>query len=842
MFVFFSIIAFVIAIPNKPPTCSSRSWCNLNRFRPVSHYNADVRSYTYTNNILSFKLKPTWSINKNIQLNIISLGDNQLYIRYTYPSIEHVRFNIPTNTAYKPLKPQDITLISSSAYVANFKAGTTLFSVYKNASVVIDNDLCIGCTGQFLYREDVKSDYYPVGIDVEFPTKRLFGSGKNVHQPLPLTDKSKGAFTEPYHFYASGYTTFPVNSTHPQYGNLPVFISHKGGKSTAVLYTNPTDTFIDHELYNNKAKLLITSEDSDISFFIISKPNPQELFKSYYSLTGVSFMPPRFSLGFHNSKWGYNSQNIAEGVDNDADKYGFMYDALWLDIEHTQRKRYFTWGSSFPHPLKLQEQLKSKNRYLITIQDCHIASDNGYYVHDEGKNGNYFIKKGINSTDDYVGECWPLKSNWVDFLSEEARNWWAGLYSFDKYKDTTEIVYAWNDMNEPTEFDIQDLLVKKEAVHNGGILHKNVHNLYGMLQQMSTQKGLLERTNNKYRPFVLTRSYYIGSQKYGAMWTGDSDATWEYLSSQVSQLVNINMLGFLCGGDVGGFAHNPSTELLIRWYQAGALQPFFRQHSSQTASRREPWLFEQNVADRLKRAVNLRYQMLPYWYSLWYYHRIDYNPVIRAMYYSFPESDNLFDNENQYMIGDALLASPVIQEGETNHQIQIPKGKWYDYFNNSNVYNGPMNLVIPVTLDSIPLFGRGGYIITERMVTEGRKSGSESEKNDYLRVVIYDSMGHAEGKFYTDDGISVDNSDNYVAVTMTMNNYSFDYTVQGDYLYGEFINEFVLVTEKKFTNAFIIRGSEETEIKFTQENGRLVISNFNNHFSSQWSHWSLRFK
>ncbi|ELP95205.1 neutral alpha-glucosidase C, putative [Entamoeba invadens IP1] len=847
MILLFFLPFLTLSVPNRPPKCTSRTWCGLNRFRSASHYTTSPMKYTLQSNVLTFKLTPTWSVNQNLQLSIFAYGDNQISVKYNCPST-HIRYNVPINTAFSIGSPQTVTVLSKSASVSAFKAGNTKIEVYSNASVVLDGKICIGCDGQFLYREDTKSDYYPVGIDVEFPTTSIFGSGKNVQQPLPLTDSTNTdtEFEEPYHFYASGYTTFPVHSTSPQYGTLPIFVSHKPGSTTGVIFNNPTDTFIDvttSENMGNNSKIITTSEDGDISLYIILKENPKEFYRAYYNLTGVSFMPPRFAVGFHNSKWGYNSQNVVESVDSDADKYGFMYDAIWLDIEHTHKKQYFTWADAvFPDPLGLQNTLKSKNRYLITIQDCHIATDDGYYVHDEGVSNNYFIKKDENMTEDYVGACWPVRSNWVDFLNEKARTWWAGLYGYDKYQKTTNIVFAWNDMNEPTEFDIQDLLVKKDARHYDGTLHRNVHNLYGMLQQMSTQKGQLARDNNQRRSFVLTRSYYFGSQKYGAMWTGDSDATFEYLSSQISQIVQLNMLGFFCGGDVGGFAHDPTTELLIRWYQAGALQPFFRQHCTNTAPRREPWLYEQSVSDNLKKSVNLRYRMLPYWYSLLYYHRVNQVPALRSMVYQFPEEINLMALENQYMIGDTYLVSPVIVSGETKHTVQLPKGVWYDYFNNTK-YEGGVEVSLDVDLETIPIYGRGGYIGTERIVSEGRKSSSESEKNDHLRIVIYDNMGQAIGLFYTDDGISVDNSNGYVDVKMAMGNYLFSYNVTGDYLYGEYVGEIVLVTDKVISKVSVLRDGEDTvEVGFVQKDGKVVVPNFNNHFSSQWTHWTVKFE
>ncbi|KAL7715086.1 Glucosidase II subunit alpha [Entamoeba marina] len=840
MFVLTLLILNTLAFPNKPPTCNSRTWCALNRDRIANHYSISPKSYTTNGNVLEFKAKPLSPLKPPLQLKIMSSAPNIFSIRFTYPS-EHHRQQVFPDISFASYTPQEMTHVSSTIESATFTSGNSTIVIHKNASIVIDSTTCINCDGLLFYSEDTSSSYFPVGVDVTLPTTQLFGSGKNVQRPLPSTYGDNAGFEEPYHFYASDYTTFPVNSTNPQYGTLPIFIAPQPTSTVAALYVNPTDTFVDLKVVNEQSKLIFTSEDGDVELVIISKPTPAEVISSYYEASGHCELLPRFAFGFQQSKWGYNSQTVVESVDKLSDENGIMYDVLWLDIETTHRKQYFTWASAtFPDPVALQNELKSKNRYIVTIQDCHIATEDDYFVHEEGVDNDYFIKN--EDGDDYLGVCWPARANWVDFTNEEARKWWGGLYSFDNYVNTTDILYAWNDMNEPSEFDVEDLLVKKSAVHYNNVLHHNVHSMYGLLQQLSTHDGLLKRSNGVLRPFVLSRSYYFGSQKYGAIWTGDSDATWAYLSSQVAQITDLSLLGLFVGGDIGGFASDPTTELLVRWYQAAVFQPFFRSHASQTADRREPWLFDDSTFNRIKDVITLRYTMLPYWYTSLYKHTVNSVPLLRPLYYQFPSDVDGYNIENQFMIGDAFMAAPIVTEGATTHTIYFPNDIWYDVFSPNTIITGPITQTIDVTLDSIPLYARAGVIVPQRIISEGKHSGSESERTDYLQIVIYDNNGKAEGLFYTDDGISVDNSEYHVKADLHFIDYIFNFDVEGSYLYGDYVKEVVLVTKEVIKKVTLVSEVTEKELTFTQEEGKVVVKRVLNHLSQSWGNWSLRFE
>lgn len=184
---------------------------------------------------------------------------------------------------------------------------------------------------------------------------------------------------------------------------------------------------------------------------------------------------------------------------------------------------------------------------------------------------------------------------------------------------------------------------------------------------------MLLRDNNKRRPFLLTRGFFSGSQKYGAVWTGDNDASWPHLRVSSPMLLSMALGGIsFAGADVGGFFGNPSTELLTRWYQAGAFQPFFREHGHHDSRRKEPFLFDEPHRSVMRTALRQRYALLPYWYVVFRRGEDDGLPAMRPMFVEFPHDAALFDEEQQYMIGDALLVRPVTTEGATEETIQLP--------------------------------------------------------------------------------------------------------------------------------------------------------------------------
>uniref|UniRef100_A0A8C2GTI5 Glucosidase, alpha; neutral C n=1 Tax=Cyprinus carpio TaxID=7962 RepID=A0A8C2GTI5_CYPCA len=596
--------------------------------------------------------------------------------------------------------------------------------------------------------EDIKANGpSSVGMDLSLHGfKHTYGLPEHA-DTLVLKDTS---VTEAYRLYNLDVFGYDINSRLGLYGSVPFLLAHKLERTAGVFWLNASETLVDDEPPGKKSKISPQtdvrwiSESGTIDCFILLGPTAAQVFSQYAQLTGYQALPPLFSLGYHQCRWNYEDEADVKAVDAGFDLHGIPYDVIWLDIEHTNGKRYFTWDSQlFPNPAELQHHLQKKNRKLVVISDPHIKIDPDWPLYSEAKEGGHFVKNREGVV--YEGTCWPGESCYLDFSSSKTRSWYARQFSLSKYEGSTESLFVWNDMNEPSVFNGPEQTMPKDAVHHGGWEHRELHNLYGFYQHMATFEGLLTRSGGTERPFILSRSFFAGSQRLGAIWTGDNVATWEYLKISIPMLLSLT--------DVGGFVQDPDPELLVRWYQAGALQPFFRGHSAKMTKRREPWLFGDDVTSAIRSAVQDRYRLLPYWYTLFHQAHTSALPPIRPLWVEFPSDTSMFAVENQYMIGGALLVCPVTDPGVTEVKVLLPGSDelWYDT-NMAAVHNGARTLDLPVTLNTVPVFQRGGTVVPRRAGCGS--STADLQQHPITLTVALDSKGNADGFLYLDDGHS----------------------------------------------------------------------------------------
>lgn len=272
-----------------------------------------------------------------------------------------------------------------------------------------------------------------------------------------------------------------------------------------------------------------------------------------------------FTLAYHQCRWNYNDEEDVRTVVENFDLHNMPVDVMWLDIEYTDNKKYFTWDAiKFPHPQIMQQNLTALGRKLVVIIDPHIKRDGGYFLHNDALANDYYVKNKDGSV--YEGWCWPGSSSYLDFFNPAVRNYYSGLYDLSKFPGSTQDMYIWNDMNEPSVFNGPEITMPKDCVHYGGWEHRHVHNLYGLYHTMGTFSGLLSRSQNTRRPFILTRAHFAGSQRYAAVWTGDNAAEWSHLAISYPMCLSLALGGIsFCGADIGGFFKNPDVELLTRW-------------------------------------------------------------------------------------------------------------------------------------------------------------------------------------------------------------------------------------------------------------------------------------
>jgi alpha 1,3-glucosidase len=186
--------------------------------------------------------------------------------------------------------------------------------------------------------------------------------------------------------------------------------------------------------------------------FLFVGPSPKDVVAQYCAVTGTSAIPQLFSTAYHQCRWNYKDEADVAGVDAGFDEHDIPYDTIWLDIEHTDGKKYFTWDKNlFPNPKEMQNKIGAKGRHMVTIVDPHVKRDDDFPLHKEASSHGYYVKD-VNGKD-FDGWCWPGASSYLDMLSPEVRSWWATKFSYSNYVGSTPILYIWNDMNEPSVFN-----------------------------------------------------------------------------------------------------------------------------------------------------------------------------------------------------------------------------------------------------------------------------------------------------------------------------------------------------------------------------------------------------
>ncbi|CAK7268779.1 glucosidase II [Sporothrix epigloea] len=613
-----------------------------------------------------------------------------------------------------------------------------------------------------------------VGLDISFVGyEHVYGIPLHAG-PLSLkeTRGGDGNYAEPYRMYNLDVFEYILDSPMTLYGSIPFMQAHRQDSTVGVFWLNAAETWVDitkEKIRSNPlalgagaetdTKTHWISESGLLDVFVFLGPTTQDVLKKYGELTGYTAMPQESAIGYHQCRWNYVSDDDVKDVDRKMDKFNIPYDVIWLDIEYTDGKKYFTWDADkFIDPAGMGKRLDEHGRKLVVIIDPHIKNSDDYAVVSQLKSKEFGVKKKDGGLFD--GWCWPGSSHWIDAFNPKAVEWWKTLFKYDAFKGTAENTFIWNDMNEPSVFNGPETTMPKDNLHHGGWEHRDVHNLNGMTFHNATHMALMSRKSGELRrPFVLTRSFFAGSQRLGAMWTGDNQASWDHLAASVPMLLSQGIAGFpFSGADVGGFFGDPDKELQTRWFQAGVFYPFFRGHAHIDSRRREPYLAGEPYTAIITAALRLRYSLLPAYYTAFHRAHVAGEPIIKPMYYTHPNAEGGFAIDDQFFVGNTgLLAKPVQAEGHTSVGMFIPDHEvYYDYFDYSIVPTQPGKRThMPAPLETIPLLMRGGHIFPRR--DQPRRSSQLMKYDDYTLVVTMPRTGsHAEGSLYVDDGDSYD--------------------------------------------------------------------------------------
>lgn len=557
------------------------------------------------------------------------------------------------------------------------------------------------------------------------------------------------------------------DATPTMYTSIPFFLNFNqdDGRAYGVL-VDATEQ-IDMDMGNASAQeATITVASDTLTVYFFTGPTPADIMRQYTALTGHMPLPARWTLGHHQCRWGYRTQQTVLDIAAKLRERRHPNDGMWLDIDYMNGYRDFTWDAErFPQPEQMFAQLHEQHMQAVTMIDPGIKIDEQYSTYQQGMQEDAFCH--YDNGEIFKGNVWPGECVFPDYSQSKVREWWGNAYQtlLDQGVDG-----IWNDMNEPalTNFfvqqtDGQDELHGKTmdntVLHRAGgedvtgpdgppVLHAFFHNAYGMEMARSTYEGL-QRLRPDSRPFVLTRSGTAGIQRYAAVWTGDNVSQWADISLAIRMCLNLGMSGVpFVGADVGGFWDAANGELLVRFAQLGAFLPFCRNHNAINNPDQTPWAYGESYENAYRKAIETRYQLLPYLYTLFQEASTTGAPIIRPLYYHYPQDEQACDTESAFLIGEFLLSSPITRPNETTASVYLPAGPWFDYWDGTE-YPGGTTSDIAAPIDRWPLLIKGNSILPTGPILQ-----YVDEPNDApLTFTCYMATdGLASYALYEDDG------------------------------------------------------------------------------------------
>ncbi|HEX6126017.1 MAG TPA: glycoside hydrolase family 31 protein [Pyrinomonadaceae bacterium] len=523
--------------------------------------------------------------------------------------------------------------------------------------------------------------------------------------------------------------SYPVG-TDPIYQSIPFFYGLRDGKAYGLFFNNTFRTWFDMGK-SQPDRYSFGANGGELDYFVFTggtERSPKKILEDYAELTGKTPLPPMWALGNHQSRWSYFPEKRVREIAEGFRSRKIPADVIHLDIDYMDGYRVFTWDKTrFPDPKKLVSDLKAGGFQTILIIDPGIKVDPNYRVYTDGKRLGMFVKNADGT--ELNRNVWPQASAFPDFTDPKAREWFGSYY---RQHIDEGIAGFWVDMNEPGVF-LTDKTPKPDTFHHpdktfpydtphvgDGLpgTHKRYHNVYGMQMARSTFENVKKLRPEK-RPFVLTRAGFAGVQRFSAVWTGDNYASWDHLAMSIPMLANLSVSGVpFVGGDVGGFNDRPSGELYTRWLQAAALTPFLRSHSVGWAGNKEPWEYGDEYTPINRASIELRYRFLPYLYSLFHEHERTGQPVMRPVWYEFPDDKLTYLISDEYMIGTDVLITPIVKEGMRHRDAYFPTGAaWINWWTGERLEGGKQHRV-DAPLDRLPIFIRAGAVIPTQPVMQ----------------------------------------------------------------------------------------------------------------------------
>ena len=608
------------------------------------------------------------------------------------------------------------------------------------------------------------------------PDEILFGLGETV----------RGINKRGHLYHSWNSDVFNHTETQPSlYASHNLLVFFRPGERLFGLYLDDPGEIVWDLGYTQGDTAVITCLNGEADVYLLEENSLTETARAFRRLTGPSYVPPRWAFGYIQSRWGYASEEELRTVAREHRERHIPLDGICLDIDYMDGFRNFTWNrEAFPDFARMNREMQEDHLHMIPIIDAGIKVEAGYAPYDEGKAGGYFCKKEDGS--DFIAAVWPGRCCFPDFLREEVREWFGGLY---RPLLDAGVEGFWNDMNEPALFYSDETLEAAFAevdrrrsgtanhedmwflssvlnglannredyrrfyhrIGNRDIRHDRVHNLYGAAMTRAAADAF-RRFRPDRRLLLFSRSSFVGAHRNGGLWQGDNFSWWSHLKMALQMLPGMNLCGFLfCGCDLGGFGCNVTEDLLERFLQLGVFTPLMRNHSALHTRDQEIYRFASWPV--MRDTLTVRYALLPYLYSEFMKAALTDGMYFRPLAFDYPEDRRAVRVEDQLMLGEGCMIAPVCEANALGRYVYLPESMLLIRFRSAEDYDlEPLEAGdhwIPLGPGEFPLFVRENHLV---LLCPGGESSELLDDRAFTGLGLV--TGEAVYDLYRDDGIT----------------------------------------------------------------------------------------
>nr|XP_007970400.2 sucrase-isomaltase, intestinal [Chlorocebus sabaeus] len=777
---------------------------------PECYFPRQDNSYSVTStNYSSMGVTADLQLNTaNARITLPSVPISTLRVEVKYHKNDMLQFKIydPQNKRYEVPVPLNIpnapiSTYENRLYDVEIKENPFGIQIRRRSSgrVIWDSSL-----PGFAFNDQF------IQISTRLPSEYIYGFGEVEHTAFKrdLNWHTWGMFTrdQPPGYKLNSYGFHPYYMALEEEGNA---------HSVLLLNSNAMDV-----TFQPTPALTYRTVGGILDFYMFLGPTPEVSTKQYHEVIGHPVMPPYWALGFQLCRYGYaNTSEIQELYDSMV-AANIPYDVQYTDIDYMERQLDFTIGEAFQDLPQFVDKIRGEGMRYIIILDPAISGNETrtYPAFERGQQNDVFVK-WPNTNDICWAKVWPDLPNitidktltedeavnasrahvaFPDFFRTSTAEWWAREI-VDFYNEKMKFDGLWIDMNEPSSFvngttinqcrntqlnyppyfpeltkrtdglHFRTMCMETEQILSDGtsVLHYDVHNLYGWSQMKPTYDAL-QRTTGK-RGIVISRSTFPTGGRWGGHWLGDNYARWDNMDKSIIGMMEFSLFGIsYTGADICGFFNNSDYHLCTRWMQLGAFYPYSRNHNIANTRRQDPASWNETFAEMSRIILNIRYTLLPYFYTQMHEIHAHGGTVIRPLLHEFFDEKPTWDIFKQFLWGPAFMVTPVLEPYVQIVNAYVPNARWFDYHTSKDIGVRGQFYTFNASFETINLHVRGGHILP---CQEPAQNTFYSRQNYMKLIVAADDNQMAQGSLFWDDGESIDTyeRDLYLSVQFNLN-------------------------------------------------------------------------